>query len=211
MIQSGRARVLVLSFAALVLVVPQLAEAQDAPREHDGGILIRLSFGVGSASASRDLDPAEDAGEKFEMDEVGGNHNLAIGGIVGGKVALHATLFGWTVRNPNYDLDGRSQQQISGVASLNALGGGATWYFTRHNFYLSGSVGIAWLSFREDRRVLDTSTGGAVDLTLGKEWWASDRWGLGVAIGLQGYNIPSAGEDDFQGGSASLRFSATFN
>lgn len=189
-----------------LIAVPMSASAVDQPREHDGGIFIRLSVGAGPASAEFEAD----SGDKFEMNKVGGNHNLALGGIVGGNVALHATLFGWAMNDPSYDLNGQDQQTLSGTASLSAVGGGATWYFGS-NFYLSGSLGFAWISFKDDRYEVSSGTGGALDLTVGKEWWVSDRWGLGVALGLQGYGVPIDDADELTGGSASLRFSATFN
>jgi hypothetical protein len=191
---------------AAFLVLPASASAQDQPRQHDGGIFIRLSAGVGSTSS----EVKYDNGNELELNEGGGNHNFAIGGIVGGKVALHGTLFGWATSDPQIDLNGNEFATYKGTVSLNAVGGGATWYFGP-NFYLSGSLGFAWLSFKDQNVILDTGVGGAIDLTIGKEWWVSDRWGLGVALGFQGYGVPADDAEEFTGGAASVRFTATFN
>ena len=190
----------------VAIVLPSAANAIDQPRQHDGGILIRLSAGVGSANAKLEFD----SGDELEIASGGGNHNLAIGGIVGGNVALHATLFGWALSDPPYDINGNEVGDLQGTASMSAVGGGATWYFAS-NFYLSGSLGFAWLSFKDQNVKVDSGVGGALDLTLGKEWWVSNRWGLGVALGVQGFGIPADDAHTFTGGSASLRFSATFN
>jgi len=204
---SHRIRAFVAVLLAALLALPSLAGAQQRPRQHEGGILIRLSAGLGPASADLDLD----TGQKFEMNKVGGNHNLALGGIVGGNVALHATAFGWALGDPSFDLDGQDQPDLKGTVSMNAIGGGATWYLMPINIYVSGSVGFAWLSVSDDDRSFDTGVGGALDITVGKEWWVSDRWGLGVALGLQGYAVPADDGKEFTGGSISARFTATFN
>ena len=192
-------------FAALV-ALPQAAGAQDQPRVHDGGIFLRLSAGLGSSTSEVEYD----TGDKLEFQKASGNHNLAIGGIVARNLAVHATLFGSATRDPQIDLNGRVIGTYKGTVALNALGAGVTWYFGP-NWYLSGSLALAWLSFKDQNVTLDTGTGGAVDITIGKEWWVSDRWGLGVALGLQGYGVPADDANDFTGGSASIRLSATFN
>lgn len=192
----------------VLLLVPALASATQLPREHEGGVLIRLSAGLGAANFEGD----NDLGERAKFDEPGGNHNLAFGGILFENFALHATAFGWAVTEPRLEVDGQDQGRVGGTASLNALGAGVTWYTGPSNFYLSGSIGFAWLTYSDDRVSLNSATGGALDLTVGKEWWVSDRWGLGVALGLQGYGVPlKDGNDDATGGAVGLRFSATFN
>jgi hypothetical protein len=196
----------ILALAAFVLA-STAAGAVQQPREHEGGILIRLSAGIGGTTSELEFD----SGDKLELDEAGGNHNLAIGGIVTDNLAIHGTLFGWATKDPQLDLNGREIGTYSGTVTMNAVGGGLTWYIMPVNIYLSGSLGFAWLSFKDQNVTVDTGTGGAIDLTIGKEWWVSDRWGLGVALGLQGYGIPADGGENFNGGSVSIRFSATFN
>jgi hypothetical protein len=189
-----------------LIAVPSVAQARQIPREHEGGIFIRLSAGIAGSGTS-----IEDAGVKTEFSEGGGTTNLAIGGMAWKNIALHATSFGWAVSDPNIKVDGVDQGRFNGTASLNAIGGGVTWYIMPVNIYISGSAGFGWLSVTQNFRS-DTSTGFAFDLTVGKEWWVSDRWGLGVAVGANGHSIPVEGVDaNWEGGSIGVRFSATFN
>jgi hypothetical protein len=196
-------------FLALVvglIAVPSVAQGRQIPREHEGGIFIRLSAGIAGSTTS-----LEDAGTKTEFSEGGGTNNLALGGMAWQNVALHATLFGWAVSDPKIEIDGVEQRRSNGTASLNALGGGVTWYIMPVNIYVSGTAGFGWLRVAQNYN-LDSSPGFAFDVTVGKEWWVSDRWGLGVALGLNGHSIPVEGADaNWEGGSIGVRFSATFN
>lgn len=199
-------RRLVLVLLVGLIVVPSVAQGRQIPREHEGGIFIRLSTGIAGSSTS-----IEEAGEKTEFTEGGGTHNLAIGGMTWQNVALHATAFGWVVRDPRIEVNGVDQGRFNGSAGLNALGGGVTWYIMPVNIYISGSAGFGWLSVTQNY-TRSTAVGIAFDLTVGKEWWVSDRWGLGVAVGANGHSIPVEGIDgNWEGGSIGVRFSATFN
>jgi hypothetical protein len=189
-----------------LIAVPLIAQARQIPREHEGGIFVRLSAGIAGVNTSID-----DGGEKTEFTEGGGAHNLALGGIAWKNIALHATSFGWAVRDPLVEVDGVDQGRFNGTASLNALGGGVTWYIMPVNIYISGSAGFSWLSLTQNY-TRNSSVGIAFDLTVGKEWWVSDRWGLGVSVGLDGHSVPVEGIDgNWEGGSFRVLFSATFN
>jgi len=202
------APILAASFLLGSMLSPVDSQAVLQPREHDGGIFLRLSLGGGVA----EYDGNTDLGEKLEFKDSGGNHNIAFGGMPWNNIALHATTFGWGISDPDYDVDGVDQGRLNGTASLTALGGGATWYIMPVNIYITGSIGFAWLDLSDQNITRNSATGSAFDLSVGKEWWVSDRWGLGVALGVQGYSVPlSRGDDEATGASVGLRFSATFN
>lgn len=201
-------RSLFLTLLLVLVAVPAVAQGRQIPREHEGGIFIRLSTGIAGSSASVE---DEVAGTKTEFTEGGGTHNLAFGGMAWQNVALHATAFGWIVKDPKVEVNGIDQGRFNGSAGLNALGGGVTWYIMPVNIYVSGSAGFGWMSVSQNY-TRSSSVGFAFDFTVGKEWWVSDRWGLGVALGANGYSIPIEGIDgNWEGGSLGVRFSATFN
>ena len=56
------------------------------------------------------------------------------------------------------------------------------------------------------------TSGFALEAAVGKEWFVSDRWGLGLAVGITYHSFPDeiAGEN-WSGISIPVRFSATFN
>jgi hypothetical protein len=95
---------------------------------------------------------------------------------------------------------------------MTVVGGGVTYYFGKSNVYVTASVGAALLTFDIDGDSEDSDTGIAFDAGVGKEWWVSDRWGLGVSATGGYHSIPpgDAG-NNFSGPSFALRFSATLN
>ena len=188
----------------LSLVVPSVALAGE-PRTHDG-FFLRLSAGGGYASTS-----IEDAGAESKLSGTGGDLNLAIGGVVGTNLALHGTLFGWVVSDPDVELEGSGSGTVDGDVTMSVFGGGVTYYFMPSNIYISPSIGLATLSFDGDVEG-SSDSGFAIDITLGKEWWVGNSWGLGVAGAFGYHSIPDGGIDEnWSGTSFGVRFSATLN
>ena len=177
-----------------------------APRTHDG-FFLRLSAGLGSAGTSID-----DEDEEIEIHGLAGDGNFAIGGVVANNLALHGTFWGWSADEPDVEFNDVEVGDLDGSASVSAVGPGVTYYIMPANLYLSGAVGIAWLSFDEDAFDADTDTGFALDATIGKEWWVGNNWGLGLAGTVGYHSIPADFIDEsFSGVSLGLRFSATLN
>ncbi len=192
----------------LGLATPVAVLAGGSPRAHDGGVFLRLSGGVTGASTS-----ADDGNDKVELTGGGGDLNIAIGGIIANNLALHGTLWGWSIGSPTLKLNGDEVDTGNSSISLGAIGGGVTYYAMPINIYLSGSVGLGRLR-------VEASTGGqarsdsgiALDATIGKEWWVGDNWGLGLAFAFTYHSIKDGTADaTFSGPSYGLRFSASMN
>jgi len=195
---------------ALIMLVSFLLfplSAQSGPRDHNEGFFLRLSAGGGSAKTSICL-----LDEDFELSGPSGDVNLAIGAIVSPNLALHGTIWGWSVSDPDFEW-GELGIGFEGTdLALSAVGGGLTYYFMPVNMYLSGSVGIGVLTLDGPGGSGETDGGLAVDVTLGKEWWVSDRWALGLSGGFGHHSIPEKDVDEnWSGTSFGLRFSATLN
>jgi hypothetical protein len=138
--------------------------------------------------------------------------NLAIGGTVARNVALHATLFGWTTTDPTFESNGAEVELNNAELTMGALGIGVTYYFMPVNLYLSPSIGFGALNLEVPGGDGESDTGIAFDFTLGKEWWVSNRWALGVAGGLGLHAIPdNDSSEDWTGTSFMVRFTSTFN
>lgn len=109
----------------------------------------------------------------------------------------------------------------------NHFGAGLTYYLTPSNFYLSGSLGILLAQVKSSDGgyyFKELYIGPGIRLSVGKEWWVSENWGLGVALLGQyayGKNVGNKWPDDswerphepdhIQQGGASLLFSVTYN
>jgi hypothetical protein len=198
---------IVLAMALLVLgsLTATRASAGSA-RTHDG-FFLRLSAGGGAAKTELDV-----PGEKTEVSGESGDVNIAIGGVVTPNLALHGTLFGWLVSDPDVEIEGLGSGEIRNTdMDLSAYGVGLTYYFVPVNIYLSGSAGAGKISL--DGPVdSESDTGFVGEVSLGKEWWVGANWGLGIAAALGLHSIPDGGYDEsWKGASFALRFSATLN
>jgi hypothetical protein len=188
--------------AATILAGP----ASGGNRSHDDGFLLRVSVGVGAAKTSTEI-----VGDDLQYSGPAGDVNIAVGGMVSPNLAFHGTLMGWVINDPDVEFAGLTGG-LNADLSLSALGAGLTYYFMPGNFYVSGSLGIAWLEveslFVEGR----SDAGAAFDFTFGKEWWVGEEWGLGIAGGLGLHSIPEGGIDEsWKGASFGIRFSMTYN
>ena len=64
------------------------------------------------------------------------------------------------------------------------IGGGITYYIMPSNIFLQGSLGIGNFNLIDNDKKTSVSTdrGFSMQLKVGKEWWISKRWRLGVAL-----------------------------
>jgi hypothetical protein len=198
--------------AALSVAGAGPARASGEARTHDG-FFLRLSTGLGYSRAE-----ISDNTGQLEVKGGATDVNIAIGGMVGTNFALHGTIWGWSMSDPDGELTisggGSGSGTINGTLTMGALGVGGTYYFMPSNFYMSYSLGMGSLSGDGE---IDgkTKSGIAVDATLGKEWWVGDQWGLGLAGGVTYFSSKDDTilgiDENWTGPSFGLRFSATFN
>jgi len=194
-----------------LLVPVGLAHAGE-PRTHDG-FFLRLSTGGGTAKAR-----IEPPGGSAELSGGTLDVNLAVGGRVAPNLLLHGTVWGWTVTDPEARVrfDGLLDTTVTvkGDLDMTAVGVGLTYYFMPANAYVSASVGTGSLSGDHDLSG-ETNDGLALDLTVGKEWWVSDGWGLGAAVDVGYFSAKDkdllVGGETWSGPNFGLRLSATFN
>ena len=209
--RTGILMVCCVAIASCGLTHPTTARAGEA-RSHDG-FFMRLSTGAGAARSK-----LEDTGGEVTLKGTAGDVNLAFGAIVSPNLALHGTIWGWSVSDPDADITingfGSGSGSFNGTLTMAAIGPGATYYFMPTNIYVSGPVGMATLT--GDKEVDGkTDPGFAMDLTLGKEWWVGDAWALGLAGDFAYFSAKNkdfvTSDKNWAGPSFGLRFSATFN
>jgi hypothetical protein len=201
------ARLLSLLACAVFPLAATEATADNLPREHDRGFFLRLSAGAGGASTE-----IEEEGTELKFSGTSGDYNFALGGVVSPNLAIHGTLSGWTVTDPEVEINGDEFDTDDVTLSFAMFGAGITYYVHPANIYLSGSVGAGILTLEVDGDEESTEAGLGLDLTLGKEWWVGNRWGLGVAAGVNIHSVPAEDIDEnFSGTSFGIRFSATMN
>ena len=182
------------------------------PRTHDG-FFLRLSAGSGSARS-------EFAGPGLVEKLSGGGSgdlNFAVGTMIRPNLAIHGTMWGWLIEDPEMELATTGNPTTTGTLygdlDMSAFGGGLTYYVMPLNVYLTGSAGFATQTISGNDNVsTETDTGFALDLGIGKEWWVGNSWGLGFNGGYAYHSIPEHdSSENWSGSSWAIRFSATLN
>ena len=201
-----------MKYAALVftvsLFVATSALAAGGAETHDG-FYLRLTTGLGYASSSVDA-----GGSTVKFSGLSGNTTLGVGWAIFNNFIINADIFGAKMTNPTVTQDGTDMGDAGGMSLMTyGLGIGVTYYFMPINIYLTGSVGPAWISAEQGGSSVDSKTGWGINAALGKEWWVSANWGLGLAGQFLYTKIPTNANasSDFGTLSAGLLFTATYN
>lgn len=193
---------------AIILVLACATTSWSGDRAHNNGFFLRLSAGAGAAGTELSHE-----GIDAEISGASGDVNFAIGGIVSPNLALHGTIYGWSMADPDLEI-GSLSGEVDATITMSAIGVGLTYYVMPANIYFSGTVGGGRLVLDAPGSSFDgeSDMGVAVDLTIGKEWWVGDSWGLGIAGTLGFHSVPDEFVDEnWSGTNFGLRFSATLN
>ncbi|RKU18352.1 hypothetical protein C6501_02695 [Candidatus Poribacteria bacterium] len=185
------------------------ASNNDTKHKHDG-FYFHLAPGFGGTAI----------GEVDERDELiisGGSSNtkIGIGYALVENLIVSLDIFGSVLVDPEVEINGQELGEADAELTIANVGLGMTYYLMPSNFYLSGSIGLATGELETDFGTFDTDLGYGINFALGKEWWVSDNWGLGVATHLYYSSLPdenSIGEVSYLNtASIGILFSATFN
>jgi hypothetical protein len=107
---------------------------------------------------------------------------------------------------------------LGGDLDLFGIGPGIAYYLEPANLYFSGTLAFSQVSQSTDSSSSDdnstslTDMGLGMALTVGKEWWVSQNWGLGVAALFHVASMKVKYVDTRMSATAlSFLFSATYN
>ena len=96
--------------------------------------------------------------------------------------------------------------------SLFGIGPSLTYYWPS-NYYVTTTVNLSRLSITVDGTDTNANTGFGARFGLGREWWISDHWGLGLngQVGYANNGDPNPNASSIHSFVAGLMFSATYN
>lgn len=208
-----------IGFALALLTLASTAQARpfnpNAGRRHDPGhFFMRLSGGFGFSNATFD-EPSETTLSGF-----GGMGSFKFGATIAPNVALGVDLFGLNMFEPSVTVNGDDLGSAEGTrASVGAIGLGGTFYIMPANLYIAASagVGLGTIEFRgRFGNVVVTSEedsrpGFAANVMIGKEWWVSRKWGIGLAGQLVFASLETDNDVGLGVFGVGLLFSATMN
>lgn len=199
----------------IVLAVCLLgASAHGKPATRDGFF---LQFNIGPATQTWSLDDPAPGLSNMTVEGSGAQFDVAIGGNISENFSIFgqissASAFGPTVtfEGGGLSASGTTDQDVN--ASTVGYGVGVQYAFMPLNLYVAATFLSMQLQIEidGDRRGSEIGSGGM--LRVGKEWWVSDEWNLGVALHFIGGSIPDEdNSEDWSVSNAGLTFSATFN
>jgi hypothetical protein len=206
-----------------VLLAPAAAAAQYAPvpvvadpvsssagtgyQEHDG-FYLRLTLGAGYGHMKNTY-----TGTDMAFKGPAGTLGLALGGAVSPNLIVYGELYGMGLNKPTFAVNGHESEMDGGV-SAGGIGAGLAYYVQPINLYFSGTFLLESFTrkYNKTDTTLDSDSGVGGMLSVGKEWWVSDNWGLGVAAQ---FHMASIKEKDIDTRwtvtSFAIACSATFN
>lgn len=192
-------------FALTTLTVTPGFSWADGAEQHDG-FYLRMHLGPGYTSVSADDD------KKTKLSGSGAGFGVSIGGMVVENFGIFGVISDTVASNPELEFDGETYDTKKDVsAGIVGLGAGVVYYVMPVNLYVSGALMADEFSIQEDGdEIAHSDKGLGLELMVGKEWWASDNWGLGVAGALR-FTSVSEDSTNWTGKGFNVVFSATYN
>jgi hypothetical protein len=173
------------------------------------GFYFRPDLGFGYVSMSETA-----SGVDLKISGAAGVFGLHVGGAVQENLILGFHLYDAVITNPTFEAGGLSSTPGNSSATLVAFGPELTYYVMPQNLYFSGTLALSKVTVDGLGQKGSTETGFGARVSLGKEWWVSSHWGLGL-VGHLDYasnkDGGGAGAGTLQTLGASLAFSATYN
>lgn len=155
-----------------------VAWAGPAPHTHDG-FYLNLEGGIGGLSSDV---TATATGNDVKLSGAAGLFGIALGGAITPNFVLAGRLWGTAAVNPDITVNGQKGSTTDTSLGLSGIGLDLTYYFMPLNLYLTATPSIGMLSVSESGTSYDFDRGFAIRLAVGKEWWVSDNWGIGLNV-----------------------------
>jgi hypothetical protein len=149
-----------------------------APFQHDG-LFLRAYLGLGYARFGAEEIPG--VGQVI-VDGGGGALGLAAGWTIRPNLILYLELVVDAMGQPDVTVNDATIETSEDVSAGVVTFGPGLAFYTPTNMFLSGTLGISQLSVTDDgERVGETEAGLGFSGMLGKEFWISPTFALGLA------------------------------
>jgi hypothetical protein len=180
--------------------------------QHDG-FFMRVTAGLGYFSASESY-----GGATYTYSGLGESLSAAFGGTIAPNLILYGELLGTSVSNASLSYGGATQPYSGTDVTLFGFGPGLAYYVEPVNLYLSGTLTFTQVSFTDTYSGYpsgDSNLGIGLSFMVGKEWWVTRDWGIGIAGQVHVATMsdtPAPGYDTrLRAAALSMLFSATYN
>jgi hypothetical protein len=180
---------------------------------HDG-FFLRLHLGGGFTSIAG----SNGANDTARISGGGVSLGVALGGAVTRNLIIFGTVAGTIISGPTVTLNGGPAAYSSpngNTASVGGTGAGLAYYLEPVNVYFSGALMLVTFEFDDanNKAIYESKAGVGFQGLVGKEWWVSTNWGLGVAGELIVATMKDKTDPNTNWTSSafSVLFSATYN
>jgi hypothetical protein len=187
---------------ACSLAATSVAHADAGASTHDG-LLLRITTGPSAGGSVAD---------EYKLSAAGGSFALGVGYAFQPKTVLQVEAMKSVLLGPTLEIGDEQFTSDDDVEwGLNYIGIGVTQYFGSSNFYATANWGMVFMTLRAPMQEgVETEFGYGGRLALGKEWWATDNWGLGLGLEAM-YGVVPDDARDWRTLALNLVFSATYN
>jgi hypothetical protein len=203
-------RLALLSFCLLLPLQAFAAEEMPAGYHQHDGFFIRWNYGLVATSSTENP-----GGGEITISGNGGSAELAIGGTIMKDLILHFDFLFTGVSEPQFEGPGGKFTADDATLGQILMGGGLTRYWMPYNIYATVAAGMGGVILvPETGPSGDTERGLALSFKVGKEWWVSDNWGLGLALQYTNISVKDhdlLGTNDMSSNAFGLSLSATYN
>ncbi len=164
------------------------------PKIHNG-LFLSVNAGINHVDIQNDADNGNSEDESNNGRRYyrgfGPAIDVKVGAALSSKFIVHGTIIYYTMSGPDVESDDDISVSSSASIQEGMLGGGCTYYLNTSDTYLSGSVGVG--GFNLDKEITGyggmTNLGMAFQLQAGKDWYLSDKTGLGFAFSYGVCNV----------------------
>jgi hypothetical protein len=208
-------------FISLLLIIPfSLCRAQNQNGIQQTDYHIHKGFFLSLSGGPNFSGISDKVSGQFNMKYTGTGPvlDLKIGGTLKENLILHGTITTNYISGPEITSNEESYNTSDNLmVGEDFIGGGITYYFMPSNILLSGSIGLGkfLVMNTDDDTSISSDQGFGFQLKVGKEWWISRRWGLGVAISYSKLNVrntPGGGVVELMNSNNfGIHFNATLN
>jgi hypothetical protein len=177
---------------------------------------MRLTTGITVLNASYSTNGIDNS-----ITGAGVGFSMAFGGSITPNLVLYGEFVTSSALEPNSKRGGTSNTLTGYNVDLFGIGPGVAYFLVPANVYFSGTLAFSQLTESYNGSSNSSSNNNSVDLTnmgigasfmVGKEWWVSTNWGLGVAGMLHLASMKMKNYDSRATAEAiSILFSATCN
>ena len=183
------------------------------PKEHDR-FFLSMSLGVSHFSLNNDI--TNGPYNNMKISGPAATFDIKIGGAIKENFILHGDIISTSSSSADVTVDGQKIGTLSGDNSVGMImvGAGVTYYFMPVNIFISSTIGAGNFTIATGGNDTKTEKGFGLYLKTGKEWWVSDKWGLGVSMAfnyLKVNNEIMGMTENLKGSSFGISFNSTLN